>query len=185
MNSLSNEKKDLRKQLKKIRKEIDCKKEKSQIIVNKIINLDVYKKAKVIALYKAMEDEVNIDDLINKSLNDRKIVLLPKIYNKEMFFLQSNQKTKFEKSSYNILEPEWDNEKEYYTGNISLIIVPGLGFDLNKNRIGYGKGYYDKYLKRNDGYKIGICFDEQIVKTIPIDFNDVKMDLIITEKKVA
>jgi 5-formyltetrahydrofolate cyclo-ligase len=66
-----------------------------------------------------------------------------------------------------------------------LIITPGLGFDQSGGRIGHGKGYYDKFLiKTSDTCKIGLCFEFQLVKEIPIDQNDIKMDIIITEEKV-
>ena len=68
--------------------------------------------------------------------------------------------------------------------SIDLIVVPAVSFDLEKNRLGFGKGCYDYYLEENNFYKIGICFDEQISD---INFNndryDIRMDLVITEKR--
>ena len=174
-------KKDLRKKLIEVRKKIKSKDEKSKIIVDKIINMDIYKKVNVIALYKALPNEVNLDLLISKSLKDNKTVLLPRIENGEMVFIRIDEKTKYTKSNYGVSEPIFDI-KRVYRHNIPLIIVPGLGFDNKMNRIGYGKGYYDKYLRKNNGYKIGVCFTKQIVENVPVDENDVKMDLIVNEK---
>ena len=62
---------------------------------------------------------------------------------------------------------------------IDLFLVPGVSFDVNGNRMGFGKGYYDRYLSNLDVYKIGICFEEQISESIPTDKYDVKMNEII------
>ena len=170
---------ELRKLLIKKRKEIIDKKELSTRIVNKVLELDIYKEAKVIALYKSMKDEVNTNSLINESLKE-KVVLLPRTINNEMYFVIINQDTLYEKSNIGVLEPIGKR----YNDKIDLIIVPGIAFDNDLNRIGFGKGYYDKYLSHQDIYKIGICFDEQIVDYIPTLDHDIKMDMIITEKKL-
>ena len=170
---------ELRKLLIKKRKEIIDKKELSTRIVNKVLELDIYKEAKVIALYKSMKDEVDTSLLINESLKE-KVVLLPRIINDEMYFVIINQDTLYEKSNIGVLEPIGKK----YNNAIDLIIVPGIAFDKNLNRIGFGKGYYDKYLSCHNIYKVGICFDEQIVDYIPTLDHDIKMDMIITEKKL-
>ena len=170
---------ELRKLLIKKRKEIIDKKELSTRIVNKVLELDIYKEAKVIALYKSMKDEVDTNSLINESLKE-KVVLLPRTINNEMYFVIINQDTLYEKSNIGVLEPIGKR----YNDKIDLIIVPGIAFDNDLNRIGFGKGYYDKYLSHQDIYKIGICFDEQIVDYIPTLDHDIKMDMIITEKKL-
>ena len=160
------------------RQNIHNKKELSTVIVDKLLNIDIYKKAKVVALYYSLPMEVNTIDLINKALID-KIVLLPKVVNENIKFIKINSNTKYLKSNFNVLEPIG----EEYLGNIDLIIVPGVVFDKNKNRLGYGKGYYDKYLCSKDIYKIGICFSEQIIDNIPNEKHDIKVDMIITEKE--
>ena len=170
---------ELRKVMLKKREGILDKERKSNNITNKIINLNIYQKAKVIALYKSMNNEVNTSRLINISLESKK-VLLPKIIDNKMVFIEVNENTKYFKSSFGVMEPIG---KIYY-GNIDLIIVPGVSFDEENNRLGFGMGYYDKYLSNKDIYKIGICFDKQIVDVLPCELHDVKMDLVITENKV-
>lgn len=172
-------KSELRNNIINIRKSIINKEELSTIIVNKIINLDIYQKSKVIALYKSMKDEVNTNLLINESLKD-KIVLLPKVIDNKMVFINVNKSTFYDKSSFGVLEPVGN----VFVGNIDLIIVPGIAFDNKLNRLGFGKGYYDKYLSNKDIYKIGICFDEQIVDLVPTNELDIKMDMVITKNKV-
>ena len=167
-----------RKEMINIRKNIINKKEKSKVIMNKLINLDIYNNSKVIAIYNSMKDEVDTSDLIKYSLK-KKEVLLPKIINDKMVFVRINDNTKYKKSSIGVNEPI-GNE---YLGKIDLIIVPGVSFDENLNRLGFGKGYYDRYLLNKDIYKIGICYSEQLVDSLPIENHDIKMNLVITEKE--
>ena len=170
-------KSDLRKQMLIKRRNILNKKELSTIIVNKIINLEIYKESRVVALYNSLKDEVETRDLIIKSLD--KTLLLPKIINDKIEFIKIDNNTKYEKSSFSVMEPIGT----IYNGPIDIIIVPGVAFDRNLNRLGFGKGYYDKYLSHKDIYKIGICFNEQLLDTLPTDSFDIKMGLIITEKE--
>ena len=65
-----------------------------------------------------------------------------------------------------------------------MVLVPCVGLDNQGNRIGYGFGFYDKYLEGNNAVKIALSYSKQIVKTIPVSKNDVKMDWIVTEKDV-
>ena len=85
-------------------------------------------------------------------------------------------------ASYGILEPVKIIEKS--PNKIDLIIVPGIGFDKRGNRLGHGKGYYDKLLRKLKTIKIGLAFELQIVDQIPTDENDVPVDLIITEERI-
>lgn len=172
-------KNELRRLMIKKRKNILNKKELSTIIVDKLLNLDIYKKSKVIALYKSMLDEVDTTYLINGSLKS-KIVLLPKIVNNKMCFININQDTKYIKSNIGVMEPIG---KEY-NDKTDLIIVPGVSFDKDLNRLGFGKGYYDKYLTNKNIYKIGICFNEQVVDIVPTSEYDIKMNMVITDNRV-
>ncbi len=169
---------ELRKLMINKRKDILNKKELSTIIVDKLMNLDIYKKSRVIAIYNSLSSEVDTSYLINESLKE-KIVLLPRIINHEMVFIIISKDTLYEKSRIGVMEPIGN----IYDGIIDLIIVPGIAFDKNLNRLGFGKGYYDKYLSNNDIYKIGLCFDEQIVESVPVNELDIKMDMIITKEK--
>ncbi|RLF39548.1 MAG: 5-formyltetrahydrofolate cyclo-ligase, partial [Thermoplasmata archaeon] len=86
-----------------------------------------------------------------------------------------------ERGAFGILEPQ---NKKIYTGDIDIIIVPGIAFDFRGYRIGYGKGFYDRFLRGADALKIGIAYDFQIVKQIPEDDGDVPVDIIVSEKRV-
>ena len=174
-----NNKNELREKYKNIRKNILNKEEKSKEITNNIINTEEYKKSKIIGIYYSLDSEVNTKYLIDKSLNDKKIVCLPKVIDNDLVFYRYEKNNKLLKSSFGVLEPV--NNEIISKNDINLMIVPGICFDKNNNRIGFGKGYYDRYLGGTNIYKIGICFEEQLLKDdyILCEENDIKMDKIV------
>ena len=171
-------KQSLRKEYLTMRDNIPNKEEKSNIIFDKIISLKEYQQAKTIALYKSLSSEVNTGKLIDYSLSIGKTVLLPKVIGNDLVFYEVTNKTIFMKSSFGVYEPM---EKNSYDEKIDLIIVPGVCFDKKNNRLGFGKGYYDRFLINNKTKKIGVCFKEQLIDNIPTDKFDIKMDLIVTD----
>ena len=176
-------KEELRKQYLSIRNSIIHKDYKSNIICNKIINDKDFINSNVVALYKSLKCEVNTDKLISYCIKNRKILLLPVIDNGNMYFYKVNDKTKYVKSNFGIYEPV--NSDIFLDKNkIDIMIVPGVCFDLYKNRIGFGKGYYDKYLIDSNINTVGICFDSQITnKQITNNNYDVKVKRLISEKR--
>lgn len=176
-------KENLRKEYLIKRKNIKNKLEKSNIIYEKIINSEKYINSKVIALYKSLKDEVDTNRLINYSLSIGKIVLLPKTYENEMNFFKIEKNEQLIKSKFGVEELKEDFDKLCSSEEIDLMILPGVCFDKNLNRIGFGKGYYDRYLENSNSiYKIGICFKEQITKDIlPHDTYDIRLDEIICD----
>ena len=163
------------------RKCINDKDKLSRIIVDKIIKLPIYQKSKIIALYRSMYDEVDTNYLINYSLKCGKIVLLPKVIGNDLVFLRINKYTEYQKSNFGVMEPIYKVD-DVYTGMIDLAVIPGVAFDCDNNRLGYGKGYYDRFLKLNSCFKIGICFSSLMVKSVDANNLDVKMDLVINDK---
>lgn len=183
------EKKDLRNIILNKRNSIDnnTKEEMDREIFNRLINLDLYKEAKNIFIYLSFGSEIDTNPIIDRALEDGKEVYIPKIYksNKEMKAIRLNSFEDLEENSMGILEPKDDSnfiDKE----NIDLIIVPGAVFDLEGNRIGYGGGYYDRFLsnikdKRN---KVALAYDLQIVENIEAEEHDIKVDYIITNYRI-
>ena len=174
-------KKEIRKEYLIKRSSIYNRSLKDNIIENKIINLEVYKNAKVVALYNSMSTEVDTRKLIEHSLKREKIVLLPKVINNEMKFIKIDKNTKYIKSNFGVMEPF---NYSIYKQKMDLIIVPLVAFDENCNRIGYGKGHYDRYLENKNTKSIGIAYEEQKCDHIPVEKHDKKIDQIITDKKV-
>lgn len=180
-------KQELRKQYLELRKTILDKDSKSKKIIDKVISFESFKLAKVIAIYNSLEDEVNAQYLIKYSIENNKIVVLPRVINKnEMRFYKISSLNELEGGAFGIKEPIDDENNLVQANEIDLMIVPGICFDRNKNRVGFGSGYYDRYLSSEKSIlKIGICFDEQLLKEdyIEAEGNDIKMDVVVTDKR--
>ena len=174
------DKKSLRKNYKDLRKAIPNKEEKSKKIFEKIINDPLYQEAQVIALYNSFNDEVDTQELIAYSRSIGKTILLPRTFEYDIIFFAITDDTRYAKSKYGIIEPQ--GGLAYSVDRVDLVIVPGLAFDKKGNRLGYGKGYYDRFLEAAQVPKIGICFAEQIIEELPTSEQDVKMDIIETDK---
>lgn len=167
----------LRNKYKEIRKNIKDKENSDNIIFNKIINLEEYKEAKLILTYVSLKEEVDTFKLIEYSLKNGKQVAVPKCEGDNIVFYNINALSDVEEGALKILEPR---TKEIITDfNNSICIVPGVAFDKENNRIGYGKGFYDRFLQNYDGIKIGPTYKECICEKIDNDSNDIKMDKII------
>ena len=137
--------------------------------------------AETIGCYSSIGSEVQTNDIINYFLNEGKSVSLPKVSEDEMTFRKVDDISKLEKGEFDIPEPK-DNAP--IQKNHDVVLVPCVGLDNQGNRIGYGFGFYDKYLEGNNAVKIALSYSKQIVKTIPISEKDVKMEWIVTEKDV-
>lgn len=155
-------------------------------IYNKLVTSELYLKAKNIFIYLSFGSEIETKDIINKALDDKKEVYIPKTYkdDKSMKAIRLTSFNDLKKNSMGILEPIDDGnyiEKE----QIDLIIVPGAVFDLNGNRIGYGGGYYDRYLDsiKEINNKVVLAYDLQIVDFIKSETHDISFDYIITNTK--
>ena len=172
------EKKELRAHIKNLKKQHSKESllEQSKIILNTLENNEHFIDAKTVMLYSSLPDEVNTHDFLEKWRNEKRIIL-PTVVGDDIIPVELSKETEFAIGDFNIMEPQ---NKEY-TGDYDLIVVPGVAFDKNGNRIGRGKGYYDRFLcKHLDIYRIGICFDFQLVDEVPTEDNDIKMNDIIS-----
>ena len=139
---------------------------------------DIFQKANNIFIYNSLKDEVQTTNFIEKWAK-HKTFFLPVVEDNNLVFRKYSPACDFNTSSLGIKEPCGDNFTDYK--KIDLVIVPGVAFDRNKNRLGRGKGYYDRFLPKITAPKVGICFDFQLKDQIPADINDVKMDYIVSE----
>lgn len=154
---------------------------KSSEIIKKITVQKWFADVDIIFSYKAFNSEVTLEELTDSG----KIIALPQVVNATtMVFRIVSQGTQFKKSGYGILEPV-DGPIVEPTEQ-SVILVPASCFDMKGNRIGYGGGYYDRYLGSNTfrGKRVGICYNHQITQSIPVEAHDVVVDAIITESQV-
>lgn len=184
------DKKILRKNMKNSRNNLETSKisEFSDAIINNIYEMDEYKNAKNIFCFVSFSSEVITHEFIKTSLKDGKNVFIPYI-DEDKNIMKATKLKDFDDLKigfYGILSLE-DEKLEFVDPKIiDLIIVPGLIFDYNFYRIGYGGGYYDKFLSNNsiNPVKIGVCFDMQLIDDTKPEVHDVPVDYIVTEKRV-
>ncbi len=177
----------LRLKYKNIRQHIQNKKLKEADIINNIVSTSFFKEANIIALYSSINSEVDTNYLFAECLRHHKIVCFPRCNNdKTMSFYKVRNISDLTLGRFNILEPKPLKENLIKAQDINLMIIPGLCFDRFKNRVGYGQGYYDKYLKNTSILKVALCFEDQLLTDdiIEANPNDIKVDFIITEKNI-
>jgi 5-formyltetrahydrofolate cyclo-ligase len=152
--------------------------EKSKIIKEKLFSSKEYKKAKTIMFYVSFGSEVDTINMIKESLN--KTVCVPVVKDDKIIpSIIKEVKELNKKNKYKIPEPS--KIRKIKKQDIDLVIVPGIVFDKQNHRIGYGKGYYDAFLKKLKAKKIGLAFSLQILEIIPKDEWDIKLDKIISQ----
>ena len=177
-------KEELREKYKQVRKNIKNKEKLSGLIAQKVIASSEYMNAKVICIYKNLKDEVDTSEIINDALKRGKIVGIPITYKTHMDFYKISSIEEIKNiNSFGAGEPEQNKQNLINPQIIDLVIIPGICFDVSNNRLGFGKGYYDKYLNNKElsALKIGICFKKQVMENelIDVDIYDVKMDKLV------
>lgn len=174
-----------------IRKEISARKrqftgqqlgELSFAVIRQLLAHTRLKTAHTMLLYYSLPDEVYTHTLVDSLLASGKKVLLPRVTGAHTMELrQYTGPASLEQGAYNIMEPTGDVFDDY--SSIDLAVVPGVAFDRHYNRLGRGKGYYDRLLPLlNRAYKIGICFDFQRLDALMCDEHDIPMDEVIDGK---
>lgn len=152
----------------------------SDTIVKKVIATDMYKNCDTIYTYVAYKREVETKGLIEQAWKDGKKVAVPRVEGKVMNFYYITSFDELEKSDMGIPEPRPVNpaDDEY-----ALMVMPGVAFDKTMNRIGYGGGYYDRYLEEHTNLKrLAVAFEFQFVEgPLPTEPTDICPEMIITE----
>ena len=161
--------------------------EKSERIKEQVFHMNEFKDATTILFYISYDNEVYTHEMIKESLEIKKQVVVPKTDMDNRTILCSSL-TKWDDlvvGAYNILEPRQDCLNEVSLESIDIIIFPGIAFDCQGNRIGHGMGYYDRLLKKKiNAHRLGLAFELQIVENIPTEPHDVKVEKIVTEKRI-
>ena len=155
--------------------------EKSNKICDKVINSDFFKNAGIVMVYLSFKNEVNTRKIIEKAFAENMKVLVPITSGDDMYLSVLENLTSFKKGAFGIDEPSVINE---WSGKIDICIIPGLGFDKSGGRIGFGKGYYDKFLSKNSCIKIGIAYSDQIKENVFSEPHDIPMDIVVTEEEM-
>jgi len=159
---------------------------RSAEIIARLKSLPEFQTARTVHAYIAWRSEVDNHSLIKEMLQEDRRVVVP-VVDLTTRTLRHSQIEQFEDlapRTFGILEPPPERFQPAALGEIDLIIVPGIAFDLNGNRIGFGGGYYDDFLRQTCVLKIGLCFHFQIIDQIPTRAQDERVDMLITEKGV-
>lgn len=170
-------KQEIRKKIISMRKSMSIQdvNNKSNIICSRIMESEIYQKSSVVYLYSSINNEVILEQLISDCLKNNKTIAFPKVKGKEIDFFTVKNIESLIAGSYGILEPVSD----VVAPKADLIIVPGVAFTLDKKRLGYGGGYYDRYLEKHSAYTIGVCYDFQILPNLPTEKYDKVLNDII------
>lgn len=181
------DKKEARKYLSELRNSLteSQRKEKSEKICDRIIASDEFSRCKLLLVYYPIKSEVNILPLIQKAFELGKEIAFPisKKSSYQLDFRKVNSLQELSVGAYGICEPYESAplpalpiKKEE-----ALCIVPALALDKNGGRLGYGKGFYDRFLKNFNGISLGVVFNELLCDYLPTEPTDIPLDIIITD----
>lgn len=153
------------------------------------MGLPAYRQARSLLVYVSFRTEVETGGLIRAALADGKAVLVPKVQRQPKALLAFRIRRfpdDLQPGAYGILEPAPASTEFWPPDQIDLVVVPGLGFDRQGRRLGYGGGYYDRFLSgpASGAVAAGLAFAEQVVEALPADPFDCRLDLIVTDQDV-
>ena len=176
---------ELRKQVLQEMKAIprEQKQAMDQVLTERLLQHPFYQEAKVIATYLSFPHEFQTQELIEQALKDGKKVLIPKTYPKGRMEFVVYRPQQLVKTSFGLLEPQGDLEV-VDASQIDLIHVPGLAFTTEGYRIGYGGGYYDRYLKHFSGNTLSTVYPCQIRDFIPEDHDIPVQEVLVDERNL-
>ena len=170
-----------------LRKEIRAKKramteeeiiKKSHNLCEKFLQCDAYKTAKSVYGYLPYNQEVRTWELLEQAMKDGKKVAVPKVHGEEMRFIYITDFSQVSDGYCGIPEPL--NDDPIATDKDSLVLMPGLAFDRDGHRIGYGGGFYDRFLSAEPSHKtVALCYDFQLVEELPTEEFDIPVDVVI------
>jgi 5-formyltetrahydrofolate cyclo-ligase len=171
----------------------DVKKRKDALVKQRLFTLPEFINAKAVSFYASFRSEVETLSMIKESLEMGKRVVLPKVdkERRRLNLYEIKDINELSSGYMGIPEPSLPNERLVNLNNIDLFIIPGVGFDYSGNRLGYGAGYYDKLLSEiinpqpltPKPFLTALAYEEQLIDSIPSEMHDVKVDMIITDKR--
>lgn len=152
----------------------------SRLVQSQLFATDAYRDCRSIALYAQIRNEVQTTDVLRRALADGKQVCFPRVENEELVFVSVAGSESLQAGRFGVAEPVGNELVQ--TEEINLMLVPGVGFDRNGYRIGYGRGFYDRATRRRRPQQmIGLAYSFQLVEDLPAEDHDVRLDKLITE----
>ena len=179
----SPEKKSLRSLLleKRDNTSFDLMKIASEKMQKRLKKINAFRNAQKIGVYYPIGSEILTQDIIQELLSNGKDVFLPKVVGKKMEFRKITDFSSLEKGSFDIMEPKDDCQTD---NNLDVVLVPTVGISPTGVRLGYGYGFYDKFLAENKTVTISLTLEKQIIKNIPKSEHDIIIDWIVTEDRI-
>ncbi|HEY3094959.1 MAG TPA: 5-formyltetrahydrofolate cyclo-ligase [Nitrososphaera sp.] len=177
------EKKDVRQQMLEKRNGLDAQEiaRRSRRVQEFVITSKEFNAAKVIGAYYPFGSEVKTDLIIEQARPLRKKVALPSVEGESLAFYELSSSKYLVKGRFGIMEPLPYGPVD----KLDLLVVPGIAFDNKGYRLGYGKGYYDKFLARKNMFSIGLGYSFQLVESLPSGEHDKKLEAIATEDGIS
>ncbi len=177
-------KKDIRKTLiqKRVSLTEEERKRRSEGIVKNLLNLKPLWDAKTLLMFCPHGGEPDITQLFSWALQGGKNLLLPKVEEEDLRLIRVEDTASLSLGTFCILEPS--EGEEVRPEEVDFSLIPGVAFDKEGYRIGYGKGYYDRLFERLGGIKVGVCYEFQVLEEVPRDDWDMPVDLVVTEEKI-
>lgn len=175
-------KKELRRQIKEKKKNFSLQDavDHSEIIFERVESLPQFKEATVILAYWSLSDEVSTHNFVLKWAKEKKMVLPIVVGDTLELRAFNGMESLITSESFGIQEPQ--TEELINPQEVDFAIIPGVAFDRKGNRLGRGKGFYDRFLKQTRAYKVAVGFDFQIIDEVPVSTFDVPVDLVISSR---
>ena len=185
------DKKEIRKKILKDRRAMESGQvaEKSARIYEALIGLEEFKNADTVGLYLSFDNEVDTFRLLRHIKEEGKKIVVTYTDSKSLVLIPlyvNDIENDFVEGPWGYLEPKLDELEKAEEKDIDFVIVPGVAFDQGRNRVGFGKGYYDKYLSklRADAVTAAMAYEYQVLDCLPVEDHDIKMKMIVTEDRI-
>lgn len=180
-------KSDLRRAFRQRRQEKTNQAEADGAIARRVLNSGAFGQARVILGYAALPEEIQTDGILRRVLAEGKALYLPRCLDGQgqMAFYRVQALDELESGSFGVREPSLSAPLyDWNTDGQALCLVPGLCFDCKGYRLGYGKGYYDRFLAKFRGVTMGLCYDDFLQDCLPTGDYDLPVQQIVTESRV-
>lgn len=176
---------EVRRKCLEIRRTLDpqTREESSRRIVQLILSLPEFREAKNVLLYCPVKGEPDLTPLFSEVLGRGSRLALPKVVGEELELIYVKEPLCLERGPYGIPEPSAGEKAK--PEDMDFVAVPGVAFDREGYRLGFGKGYYDRLLKRVRAFKVGVAYSFQVLDRVPREEWDERVDLIVTEKGIV
>ncbi|ABA89590.1 5-formyltetrahydrofolate cyclo-ligase [Syntrophotalea carbinolica DSM 2380] len=152
-------------------------------VQQRVLALPAFEQAKAVALYSPIFNEVFTEEIFHEALHRGKTVAYPRVRGDQLDFVLVASPQQLSPGAFGVLEPT--GSATIPSSALDLVLVPGVAFDLEGNRLGYGKGFYDRVLcgSGRPALSVGLSFESQLVERLPVEDHDQCLDLLITEER--